>query len=984
MRSVTESGSVKTTRHLRSLLIVAAWLALMPTWTFAQGTAGISGVVRDTSDAVLPGVTVEVSSPALIEKTRTAITDGTGQYNVVSLPPGVYTVTFTLPGFATVRREGIELATGFAAKQDAAMKVGELNETVTVTGASPVVDVQNVNRQTVMTREIVDVIPSGRSYQELSALVPGITMTDAGNLAPATGGSTGIGLYPQVSANGGRSSDLKIEINGLELNAFTSGRFDRSYMNIQAGAMQEFAISYSSAPAESDTGGVVTNMISREGANTYSANMFANLSGPKFQSDNVTDELRAKGVGDADKQKTLYTVNPSVGGPVVKDKLWFYASLGRQATERYVADTYINTDITAFRPVLDLNQQAFKSEKTWEQSGRFTWQATTKNKLSVLHIRNRFCQCPYDPGLKGGRIQLPEAATMNSRGGDITQTMWTAPMTNRLLLDAIVGRIGQFKLHDAFVPLKAPSIQEATGYAFRAPLGGSWYTEHSISYQGRSAVSYVTGSHNVKIGGSFLLGDNALNNEQFGNMIINTLNYRPTAVVYYATPTPSNANMRNYGLFAQDQWKISRLTASLGIRWEYYTQTYPDIHLPPVEFVPIARDFPGATLVSWKDVWPRAGLVYDLFGDGKTAIKGSVGQFPVLFGLLSANPARANSTTTRNWTDPNGDFIIQGDPLNPAANGELGPSTNLAFGQPGIRTKYDPNYAFGFGKRQYNWEGSMGMQHELMPGVGLNATWYRRSFGNFEATDNLLVTAADYDPYCVTTPVNPGLPGGGGQQICGLFDLQRAKVGLTDNLIRSSADIADRDEHWVGGDMTLQARFRNGMFVQGGVSTGRTTTDQCEFARNLDNPSQLNCRVVTPFLTQVKMVGAYTLPYDVQLSATLQSTSGVQIRALTSFTNAQIAPSLGRNLSSSSTVNLEVIAPNTTFGDRITQLDFRFAKIFRMGRLRMKGMLDLYNALNTNTISAVNNNYGTTGATWQQPQDVVFPRLIQIATQIDF
>ena len=983
MRSVA-SGSVRTTRRLRSILLAAACLALLPTLTFAQGTASIAGVVRDATDAVLPGVTVEVESPALIERTRTAITDGTGQYNVVSLPPGVYSVTFTLPGFATVKREGIELTTGFAAKADAAMKVGELNETVTVSGASPVVDVQNVNRQTVMTREIVEAIPSGRSYQELASLVPGITMTDAGNLAPATGGSTGIGLYPLVSANGGRTGDLKIQLNGLDVNAFTANRFDRSYMNIQAGQVQEFAISYSSASAESETGGVVTNMISREGANSFSTNMFANFSNGSFQSDNITDELRAKGVGDADKQKTLYTVNPSVGGPVVRDKLWFYAALSRQVTERYVADTYVNLDITAFRPVLDLNQQAFKSEKTWEQSGRLTWQATPKNKLSLLHIRNRFCQCPYDPGLKGGRIQLPEAATMNARGGDITQGMWTAPLTNRLLLETVTGRVGQFKLHDAFVPLKAPAIQEATGYVFRAPLGGSWFDEDSVTYMSRSSVSYVTGTHNVKIGGSALLGNNQYDLDQFGNIIINTLNYRPTSATYYATPNPSHANMRQLGVFAQDQWRVSRFTANLGIRWEYYEQRYPDINLPPVEFVPITRTFPGAVLVNWKDVWPRVGVAYDVFGDGKTAIKGSLGQFPVLFGLLSAHPARSNNSTTRSWTDPNGDFIIQGNPLNPAANGELGPSTNLAFGQPGIRTKYDPNYAFGFGKRQYNWEGSMGMQHELVPGVGLNATWYRRSFGNFEVTDNLLITAADFDPFCVTSPVNPGLPGGGGQQICGLFDLQRAKVGLTDNLIRSSADIADRDEHWVGGDVTVQARFRNGGLVQGGLSTGRTTTDSCELARNLDNPGQLNCRVVTPFLTQVKLVGAYTLPYDVQLSATVQSSSGVVIRALTSFTNAQIAPSLGRNLSSSATVNLEVIAPNTVFGDRMTQLDLRFAKIFRMGRFRMKGMLDLYNALNTNTIIAVNNNYGTTGATWQAPQDTVFPRLIQVAPQIDF
>ncbi len=422
----------------RTLSAGAMLLLCLPALAAAQGTAGISGTVRDATGAVLPGVTVEAGSPALIEKVRTVVSDAAGQYKVVSLPPGVFTVTFSLTGFGSVRREGIELTTGFTATVDSELRVGAVEETVTVSGVSPIVDVQNVKRQVVMTRDVVDALPTGKTAVEVATLIPGVQLmngTGAGAAATGMGGSLGMDQFATLAAHGGRPADTRLEVNGVNINIFGQ-RQDSSYANFQDGNVQEYSFEISAHSAESETGGVRVNIVPKDGGNVYSGNFFLSYSDDNFQSENMTPELRATGLRDPDKTVSLWTVNPSFGGPIVKDTLWFYGGYSRMVNERLKANTYFNTDLAAWRPVFDTSQQATAAEKTHDANIRLTWQVAAKHKLSVYYSNNQLCQCPYLIGATYVGINAPEGATMAPRTSNIVQANWTAPLTNRVLVEA--------------------------------------------------------------------------------------------------------------------------------------------------------------------------------------------------------------------------------------------------------------------------------------------------------------------------------------------------------------------------------------------------------------------------------------------------------------------------------------------------------------------------------------------------------------------
>ena len=270
--------------------------------------------------------------------------------------------------------------------------------------------------------------------------------------------------------------------------------------------------------------------------------------------------------------------------------------------------------------------------------------------------------------------------------------------------------------------------------------------------------------------------------------------------------------------------------------------------------------------------------------------------------------------------------------------------------------------------------------------MAVNATYYRRWYGNFEVTDNLLVGPSNYTSYCVTAPTDPRLPGGGAQSICGLKDVNPDKRGQTDNLITTSANYGSQIEHWNGVDLTIEARLAKAR-LQGGVSTGKTVTDTCEILAELPEINPAGgpyCRQETPFLTQVKLGGSYTLPWDVQLSGTVQSFRSNPIAASGTFTNAQISPSLGRVLTTGVTTSIQLIQPGTLYNPRYTQLDLRFAKTIAVGRTRVKGMVDLYNAMNANTVLDVNTAYATTGANWLVPTQIALARFVKLGVQIDF
>jgi hypothetical protein len=338
-------------------VLVAA--VLMPVAAMAQAT--ITGVVKDTSGAVLPGVTVEAASPVLIEKVRTATTDGSGQFRIVDLRPGSYTVTFSLTGFNTVRREEIELSGSNTAIVNADLRVGALEETITVSGETPIVDVQSTTKQQVMTTETINAIPSGRNYQNLGLLIPGVTsVNNSQTRAQDVGGALGDNMA-YLMIHGSKPSDMRVTQNGVNTATLQAGgAIGGSTPNV--GAAAEVTIETASVSAELSTGGPRINFIPRDGGNSVKGFVFGSFMTDGMQGDNLSDEVKARGLLTANKIKTVYDINPGVGGPFKKDKVWFFFTGRYNVAENYIGGMFNNqneTNATAFAYVPDRSRPAF-------------------------------------------------------------------------------------------------------------------------------------------------------------------------------------------------------------------------------------------------------------------------------------------------------------------------------------------------------------------------------------------------------------------------------------------------------------------------------------------------------------------------------------------------------------------------------------------------------------------------------------------------
>jgi len=1007
-------------RFDRVLFLIASLLVLLPAATYAQ--ASIAGVVKDASGAVLPGVTVEATSPVLIEKTRTVLTDGTGQYRIVDLRPGTYAVTFTLAGFATVKREGIELAGSFTATVSADMKVGAVAETLTVTGESPIVDVQNATQERVMQKAVIDAIPVGRSHESIAVLIPGLsTSTGINAQTQDVGGTNSLRLANAFTIHGGRTSDANIQQDGFQVRNIGSFA-NLTNMFPDVGATQEMTIDYAAGLGEAATAGVRINYVPKEGGNTIKVSFFGTRVTPSFQGNNYSDDLKTRGLTQPNSLKEAYDFNGSVGGPILRERVWFFASARKQLNDTYFAGVYANlnagdptkwtylpADGNGGRPL----QQADTFIRQPDVNGRLTWQATPRNKFSFFHTHQ-----PRD--VYGDRTPVsPESANeFVVDTGRLTTVSWNSPVTSRLLLDVRLSTHGE-ELHNAAwqedpnsVYRSLIAVTEQGGsipsllYRGAGQAAGPTFIFAAMSapniWELRGSVTYVTGAHAVKIG----FGDSWGRQYLLERDVNSSTSYRfnngvPNQITERASPVSRYDDLRaEMGIYVQDKWTLHRLTLSGGLRFDWFDTYFPETPIGPGPLVP-TRNFtiPQYEWYNWKDLSPRVAAVYDLFGNGKTAVKANVGRYVLagdntvgnVFSILA-------NTVTRSWnpqgtaaTNPNY-YIPNCDLLNPLANGDCGTISDLRFGTQIPSLNYDPSVLAGWGKRPYNWEVSTAVQHQITNRVGAEIGYFRRIYGNFTITKNRALAPTDFTAYSIPAPTDPRLPNGGGYTVSGIYDLNQNKVGQVDNLVTFSDNYGSALEHWNGVDLTVNARPKAGILLQGGLSTGRTSMDYCDiraavpelsigtpFTVNTTNPY---CHVDSNFLTQVKLLGTYTVPrIDVQVAGTFQSLPGPQVTANYVATNAVITPSLGRVLSgSAANATINVVAPGTVYGERLNQLDLRFAKIFKFGPTKTAINFDLYNALNANPVTSQNNNY----AAWLVPLSILDARLFKISAQFDF
>ena len=1025
-----------------SVLKTAVFLTLGMV-VFAKGASAqsvIAGQVKDDTGAVLPGVTVEAASSALIEGRRAVSTDGQGRYSIVNLRPGAYSVTFALQGFTTVVRQGIDLPASFTATIDGTLKVATLEETVTVSAASPVVDVQQAQRVQVLDEKLLEAIVNTGSVWTQANMIAGIRISGAD-----VGGSQ-YSVDLQMETHGASSLHNAYSMEGLSVDNASGDGSDNInyYVNV---SNQQTVFETSGGTAESYVGGVKMNMIPRDGGNKFSGMGYFGRSEGAWQGNNFTDRVRKLGLTSVNSTEEIWDYSALAGGPIIKDKLWFNFTVRKWGNLTPVADSFYNdgSKYASWGEIIGLVP-------------RLTWQATPRNKF-VAHVERLGkytgprlpCCATYPTVPTWENFQAAGLISPNQRGSDpetasthkegdrpygAWYAKWSAPVTSRLLLEA--GHSTSF-IYDGFPgqdgvdgligsPEWLSHVRRTDpdrNLTWGSPPATAW--REAVNHEWNGAVSYVTGSHNIKVG--FQDKDA----REFRNVDINgglnSVIYRsttgvsvPTSVVVGNYPVVLTPKLDyDIGLYAQDRWVLQRLTASYGFRVQWLKSSVEARDVAAGRFVP-ARSFAETTNVpKWgPDFSPRFGLAYDLFGTAKTAVKFSVGKY--FTRVMTAYGAQLNPmavvTQTLNWKDADlvpGTQTLSGSAL--ATNGDGIPQNNeiplfllpANFGTRNL-AQLDPDFS-----REYNIETALSVQHELFPGVSVTTGWYRRTFknmflchpfGSIGCTSNVNLSRrpSDYREVPIVNPYNG--------EIITAYDLKSAaSLSQVDTFITNSP--SDR-MIYNGFEFALQARLPNGVNILASTTTQRTLTDACDVRddpnlRRYCNRFDLPGDFYVPYRSDFKLAMNYVLPYEVQVSVNFTSAPG---RNETNVTPVDELLPINYNISPNTvytadncaiaktpgicTVGARVIpgmvqsglivplvpAGTVRFMERENLLNLSVKKSFRLNRgIEMTPELDLFNALNADTVTGDRSaNYGT--ATYGQANRILNARLPRIALRV--
>jgi hypothetical protein len=984
-----EMGSVGPRGQLARLIRLAICIVLVPAWASSAQSIrpSLTGTITDSSMAVLPGVTVEVSSPALIERTRSTVTDASGGYRIIELESGTYTVTFTLPGFNTVKREGVVLSGSNTLTLNAEMQVGSLDETITVTGESPTVDVQNSRQSQVIDKNIVTDMPLARTPTEMASI-----------LVPAM--NAGLGAY---GAAGTGPETGRLQVDGVGVGSGTSGTSQYRPDAIQA---QEMVISSFGNLGEAEVGSPVVNLIPRSGGNTFSGTFYADGANGAMSSDNTKDLVAAGVLRAPNEMIHTSQLNIGIGGPIRRDKLWFFANARHQTDDAYVANIWVNKNAgnpNAWTYDPDLAQRG--TNKNWYANGaiRLTWQAASKHKFTLFWDEQRKCERCGPTDTNSATIS-PEAATPGYIPGKrqywrVQQLNWTAPMNNKLLLEAGIGYPNSL-YGEPSTPegRQLTQVQEQggviPGLVYRSP---TFSRNRGGLVRWMGSASYISGAHNLKFGvdGERFYQVRELTAQQDGLVQFRFNNGVPNRLTMGFSNWRYALVVLQHAGYAQDSATFGRLTVHGGVRLDYANSYAPPQPLYAQTFVPQEIDFPKTQVVKgFLDVSPRFGAAYNLRGDGKTSLRVSLGRYlsavnadgiyastaPVA--MIGGGGARTSPSTTRTWNDRNNNFVPDCDLRNKASNGECGPWATQNFGEL-LTSTTDPRLTGNDGmwfRRPYDWGFGLAVQHALRPHLSVDAAYNRRWWGNTTVIDNRSIASTDFDKYSITAPSDPRLPGGGGYSIGDLWDIQPAKFGLTSNYEVPVQDFGRNVRYFHAFDFNVRGQLKS-LTVRGSSSTGRQVTDTCDLI--VDNPSRRDCHAALPFQTTFSGMAAYTVPkVRVQASGVLHSTPGSQILANLVVPSATIAPSLGRPLAGgAANVTINLLSPGQLYRDRVTLLDLRFAKLLDLGHKRLNIGLDIFNVFNSDVVLNSNNTYG---AAWQTPTSVQSARQLQASMRFDF
>jgi hypothetical protein len=1036
------------TRRGIAVMVFAA-LAALALPAAARAQSAFAGVVHDASGAVLPGVTVEAASPALIEKTRSVVSDGQGNYKIVDLRPGVYTVTFTLAGFAVVKREGLELPSNFTMPVNAELRVGTLEETLTVTGDSPVVDVQSNTHAAVLSRDVLDSVPNAHTIQSVGQLVVGVTLT-----APDVGGSQAM-QQTYFSVHGAGAAQTAMLMDGMIINGLQGDGAIQSYLN-DAGS-QEMVYQTGGGAADSTSGGVRINLIPKEGGNTVHGSFFGGLersNGFPGQSDNLSPFLASTGVKTVDKIGLYRDLDMTLGGPISKDQLWYFASGRAFTVNKPISNTFHVPAGQSFANCVNgvvSCAQGVDNQRINSVLGRVTWQASPRNKLSVY----------------ADKIWKSRGAAMNPGDDpDTSSVVWTSPLylTNTIKWTSTVSNKllveGGYSMNiERYENLYQPGIEQpwgtaawlagapyrdaalgTTSHAASVATGGGEYQKSPDRYNLQGSASYVTGSHIVKFGVQHSWGRDGNTLRQNGDLVENFLNGAPSTVILEGTANPKtywtehlNANV---GIYGQDQWTFKRMTLNYALRWEYVNEQVDGQPAQSGRFANIPA-FGAIKMPVWKTWSPRVSAIYDLTGDGKTAARIGFNRFQSAATTTFASlydPANALLIqTTAPWIDKNHDGIAQGNP-GCSFTTDPGCEINFAtvpanFGTISLSSP-DPNVT-----RPYADAYNVGITREVRAGVSLSFDWFRSYGKDLLERNNVLrpgtlnadgtVTNASYRPVTIFSPID-------GHPITMYDTVSTAATRAVKNVDGNDSNLTQRYD---GFELNVTARLPHGGRLFGGTATDRSIANTCASATT--NPNLLNYCDQTqsgiPWLTQLKLVATYEVPWGVRVSGALQSLPGYLLGSPAlqaggaGNPNLTTVSGLGSSLTvtpttkyivcpgnaaaagctvgalivpgmNSASFSVPLIAPQTEYTPRIKQLDLAVSKRIIVGRMKFDPKIDIFNLLNSSDYFTVRTTTfsptsvpgvsalgaGGTPAAYLAPSSILQGRLVRIGANVSW
>jgi len=987
----------------------------------AQST--ISGQVKDASGAAMAGVSVEASSEALIERSRTVITNAEGRYAIVDLRPGNYTMTFTRDGFNSVRQQ-VEIPANVTVPVDATLQVGSVGQTVEVQSQIATVDVENTAHPEVLTRSDIDSVPTARNLQSVGSYIPSVHMN-----IPDVAGSQQI-QQTYIATHGNPPEHDVILLDGMLVNTTQSDGQIQTY--IENELVQEATYSTVSNPVESTAGGVYVNMVPKDGGNALHGEFFGAYTPSQFVGTNLDANLIARGATAQSAITQLQDLDGSLGGPIKRDKLWFLLS-GRKQQTYQQSPLCVNNG----SPCIDRS-------RIYSGNLRLTYQANAKNKFSAMWMRDfKRTEDEAVTNVTNGVAASFNATTQRIPAMYyITQEKWTGSITPKLILEAGFSldkldyniRYQNGQTQTPFSPLWFSDVLlQDTVKNLRYNVGTMQQLYNFDRYVVQGGGFYVTGSHQIKFGIQDSWGPAYQKTFMNGDLYATEANGVPTSVLAYDTPVNNRPYLNaDLGIYVQDTWKLKRLTITPGIRWDYLSNQINAESAPAGRFVP-ARSFSAITCSTYKGIscfkdWaPRLGLVYDLFGNHKTALKASVGKYetPLVSNNLQAFNPMFVASQTRAWINTGG---CTGPTCFPTDN-QIGPAPAGAFGTLTPRT-LDPNY-----HREYNMQYSAGVQQEIRNGLTLNFNWVRRDDYQQELIQNQSVPSSAWTPFTIANPLD-GTP-------ITMFNLNPGFGGLTPVLYQTNAPRSLRANSYNGFETSIMGRLPRGAFIFAGWTIDHEMSRQCDQTAGtgnlLNDPNSLRfCDWYgslnqnlgqtgsIPYRNEFKIQGNIPLWYKFEISASLYSDPVYNTNFVlnntpygvtnpeTVFAGAQQGfkevywtltpttkypancncPSPGGVvdaglLQGSETIML--VAPGSRLTPQLNQFDIAVRRGFVIrDRYNIKAEGQIFNVLNSNTVYSEAQTLGSNvtpflkGGIGGVPTAILNPRMLRLVVQFKF